>query len=910
MTPNPAAPASRDSDAPPNPAHLVLRGGATIQVRPVRPDDEARLLAFLRSLSPESRVLRFAGTLSDDGLRREAARVARGEAEGAFGLVATLGAEEEIVGHAEYDPTRGDAAEVALVVADRWQGQGIGTILLGQLAEIASQHGLRTFTAVCLPHNHRMIRVFRESGFPVRVQAGAGEVSVEFPTEITEEARERFEERDRLAAVSALRSFFAPRSVAVIGASRDRGAIGSEVLHNLLALEFRGPVFPVNPKATALQGVLAYPSVTAVPGPVDLAVIVVPARQVLAVAEECAGAGVRALLVLSAGFGETGAEGKGRQEELLRICRASGMRLIGPNCMGILSTDPAVRLNATFAPTPPEPGRIGFMSQSGALGLAILDYANILGLGLSSFASVGNKADLSGNDLIRYWEQDENTDVILLYLESFGNPRNFSRIARRVSRSKPIVAVKSGRSAVGARATQSHTGALIAASDVSVDALFRQTGVIRTNTLQETFDVAALLSCQPVPRGRRVAIVTNGGGPGILCADACVAEGLEIPALAEETQAALRAILPAEASVANPVDMIASATPEQFREAIRLVGADPSIDALIVIFVPPLVTRPDEVAAAMLEGARSLERRVPVLSVFMQAHGVPEALRSPELRVPSFAFPENAAIALSRVARYGEWLARPALPPASFPDVRPEEAAAIVATALGRGEGWLRPDEVAGLLSCYGLPTLEERVAPTPGAAAEAAAALGAKVALKAIAPGLVHKSDAGAVRLHLASEQVEAAAAGMEESLRAAGVEPTGYLVQRMAPTGVEMIVGVVNDPHFGPLVACGAGGVLVELLKDASVRLAPLSEHDAREMVEELKMYPLLTGYRGSPAGDVEAFEAAIARVGMMVDALPQIVELDLNPIVVHSTGVTIVDARVRVAAATPAPLLPTRR
>jgi acetyl coenzyme A synthetase (ADP forming)-like protein len=909
MTPTPAPPA-RDADALLSPAHVALRGGATIQLRPVRPDDEVRLLAFLRSLSPESRLLRFAGTLSDERLRSEAARLARGDADGSVGLVATLGAEEEIVGHAEYDPTRGEAAEVALVVADRWQGQGIGTVLLGRLAEIASRRGLRIFTAVCLPHNHRMLRVFRESGFPVRLEAGAGEVSVEFPTEITEEARERFEERDRQAAVGALRSFFAPRSVAVIGASRDRGAIGSEVLHNLLALEFRGPVFPVNPKATALQGILCYPSITDVPEPVELAVVVVPARQVLAVAEECAAAGVRALLVLSAGFGETGPEGKARQDELLRICRASGMRLIGPNCMGILSTDPTVRLNATFAPTPPEPGRIGFMSQSGALGLAILDYANILGLGLSSFASVGNKADLSGNDLIRYWEQDENTDVILLYLESFGNPRNFSRIARRVTRSKPIVAVKSGRSAVGARATQSHTGALIAASDVSVDALFRQTGVIRTNTLQETFDVAALLSCQPVPRGRRVAIVTNAGGPGILCADACVAEGLEIPTLAEETQAALRGILPAEASVANPIDMIASATPEQFREAIRLVGDDPGVDALVVIFVPPLVTRPDEVAAAIMEGARSLERRLPVLSVFMQAHGVPEALRSAEMRVPSFAFPENAAIALARVARYGEWLSRPALPPASFPDVRPEEAAAVVATALARAEGWLRAEEVAALLACYGLPTLDERVAPTPRAAAEAAASFGGEVALKAIAPGLVHKSDAGAVRLGLAPEVVEAAAGEMEARLRAAGMEPTGYLVQRMAPAGVEMIVGVVNDPQFGPLVACGAGGVLVELVKDASVRLAPLSEYDAREMVEELKMYPLLTGYRGSPPRDVGAFQAAIARVGMMVDALPQIAELDLNPIVVHSTGVTVVDARIRVAAASAPPRLPARR
>lgn len=910
MSPAPLAAATNEA-APRFPeAYFALRDGSTARVREVRPEDEPHLADFLCALSPESRALRFAGVASDEQLRREARRLANPEPGSSLGLVATLGGEDRIVGHAEYALESLDAAEVAFAVSDDHHGLGLGTVLLGQLAEVASARGIRTFTALCVAHNHGMLRVFRESGFPVRFQAGAGEVTVEFPTEVTEEARERFEERDRTAAVAALQPFFRPNGVAVIGASRERGSIGSEVLHNLLSLEFRGPVFPVNPGARSIQGVLAYRSISEVPGPVDLAVVIVPARRVLEVAEECGRSGVRALLVLSAGFAEAGAEGRARQEALLRICRESGMRLIGPNCMGILNTHDDVRLNATFAPTPPAPGRIGFMSQSGALGLAIMEHAKTLGLGLSSFASVGNKADISGNDLIRYWEQDESTGVILLYLESFGNPRNFSRIARRVTRGKPIVVVKSGRSPAGARATGSHTGALIAASDVSVDALFRQTGVIRTNTLEEMFDVAALLTSQPAPRGRRVGILTNAGGPAILCADACAAEGLEVPLLPEETQAALRTILPAEASAINPVDMIASATPEQFREAIRIVGRDPGIDALVVIFVPPLVTRAEDVAHAIVEGARELEREIPVLTVFMQAHGIPEELREGAVRIPSFAFPENAAIALARVAGYGEWLASPALPPASFDDVRHEEAAAVLATALVRGEGWLAPDETAALLDCFGIPVLAQRLVSTPEAAGEAAAAMGGEVALKAVAPELVHKSDVGAVRLRLAPGEVAEAARGMEARLREHGVAPTGYLVQRMAPAGVEMIVGVVNDPHFGPLVACGAGGTLVELVRDVSVRLAPLSARDAEEMVHELKTFPLLDGYRGAPPCDVGALEEAILRIGAMVDALPQIVELDLNPVIVHPEGVAVADARVRIAAATAAPLLPARR
>src|SRR5688572_6012734 len=691
-------------------ADVVLRDGSTIRVRSVRPDDEPRLFALLHGLSDGSRRFRFFGTITDERLVQEARRQARLDYTRDFAMVATEGREGKVVGHAEYLGVNAESAEVDFTIADVYQGKGLGTILLGELARAASIAGIVEFRAVVMPDNYSMLSVFRESGFRVRIDAAPDEIRVTFPTAHTDEAIERFEQREWTSAVNAMNAFFQPRSVAVIGASRDRGTIGAEVLHNLLTYGFNGPVLPVNIKAPVVQSIIAYPTVELVPGPVDLAVISVPRDVVLGVAEACGRKGVRSLVVISSGFAEIGKEGGVRQDALLRTCREFGMRLIGPNCMGILNTDDGVRLNATFAPVPPPTGRVAFMSQSGALGLSIIDHASALGLGLSTFVSVGNKADISGNDLIRYWEQDPHTDVILLYLESFGNPRKFSRIARRVARVKPIVAVKSGRSAAGARASGSHTGALLAASDVTVDALFRQTGVIRTDRLEEMFDVAALLASQPLPRGRRVGILTNAGGPGILCADACEAEGLEIPALSDETQAALRAVLPLEASVGNPVDMIASASADQYREALGIIGRDPRVDAIVDIFIPPLVTRTEDVANAIVAGAREFAGVKPVLTVFMQARGVPDELRGSDLHLPSYAFPEDAATALARVARYSEWRARAIEPPVVFPDLRREEARALVESASGRNEEWLASEDVWSLLTCYGIPVLPQRI--------------------------------------------------------------------------------------------------------------------------------------------------------------------------------------------------------
>jgi acetate---CoA ligase (ADP-forming) len=700
--------------------------------------------------------------------------------------------------------------------------------------------------------------------------------------------------------VNAMRTFLMPRSVAVIGASRDTTTIGGELFHNLLMTDFNGPVHPVNPKADFVHGVPAYPSIEQVPGDVELAFIVVPASLVLHVTRECGEKGVRALVVISSGFSEIGPEGQALQRELVDVTRSYGMRIIGPNCMGIVNTASDVRLNGTFATVYPPTGRVGFLSQSGALGLAVMRYAKDLALGLSSFVSVGNKVDISGNDLIAYWSQDEGTDVILLYLEGFGNPRRFARLARDVGRRKPIVAVKSGRSPAGARAAASHTGALLASSDVTVDALFHQSGVIRTDTLEEMFDVATLLADQPVPKGDRIAIVTNAGGLGILCADTCEANGLRVPPLSDGTAAKLREFLPGEAAVGNPVDMIASATAEDYARAIRIVADDPDVDAMIVIYIPPQASKAPAITAAIAEAIRSLEGSIPVAMTYLSSKTGAGQMQAGGVWIPTFAFPEGAAIAMAHACAYGRWRTRPEGVVPEFPDARTDEAIGIIASALGRGAVWLSEAEVQRLLTCYGLPLVRSERGTTPEEAGDAAARIARPVALKALGAQIVHKTEVGAVALGLEGpDAVRDAARAMADRIAAAGVAVEGFLIQEMVDGGIEMLVGVAHDRLFGPVVACSAGGTAVELVRDVAVRVTPITDLDASEMVASLRTFPLLTGFRGAPKADVGALEDLILRVGALADAHPSIAEMDCNPVMVLTTGAVIVDARIRVEA-----------
>jgi len=877
---------------------IVLRDGSLVRVRPVNVEDHNLLKNFIENLSEKSLELR---SLNDLDSKKAVKKLIPGKDQ--FALLALR--EEMIIGHAIYSIISPGRAEPAVVIVDEYQSQGLGTILLGQLTQAAVESGIMEFEASVDPENAPILQVIRELGFPTVLKSEPGSIHITFPASLLPDAVSRFEQREGIAAIAAMEKFFQPKGIAVIGASRDRGGISGELFRNILDAGFQGPVYPVNAKTDVVQSVVAYRSVLDCPGPVDLAFIVVPAKVVVPVAKECAQKGVQALVVISAGFAEADEAGALLQEELVEICREAGMRLIGPNCMGIVNTDPEVSLNGQFSPYKPNPGKIGFLSQSGALGIAIIDYANRLGLGMSTFVSVGNKADISGNDLIQYWEDDDNTNLILLYLESFGNPRKFSRIARRIGRKKPIIAVKGGRSTAGFRATQSHTGALVAASDVTVDALFRQTGVIRTDVLAEMFDVAALLTTQPIPKGNRVAIVTNAGGAGILAADACENRGLKVPELSSDTKSKLREFLSPAAGLGNPIDMVASATAIEYAKTLDVVSNDPGIDALIVIFIPPMAVQLEEVAAEILNAAKEIKGRIPIISTFMASHGTPEILSDGTTNIPSYPFPEAAARALSRAVQYGEWLAKPEGNIVRFKNCRREVGVATIANALREGERWLTPKETERLLDCYGIPLVKTKHADTPEEAGRLSLDFDTKVALKAVAAGLVHKTDVGAVRLDLEGEkETKKAAEEMLSQLQAEGFKEIGYIIQEMVPSGVEMLVGVTHDPVFGPILGCGADGVLVELLKDVSVRITPLTDQDASEMIRSLKTFELLNGYRGGPRYDIEALEQLLLRVSGLVVDIHEIAELDLNPVILlpEGQGVSLVDARIRVGEALP--------
>lgn len=866
---------------------IVLRDGSTLHLRPIEPRDAPALLDLYTRLSPESLYYRFFSIPKPDPATAE--RLAHVNYAHDFALAGECG--NRIVAVARYyrDPKAPDRAEAAFVIEDALQGRGLGTKLLERLADIARAHRITTFDGYVLADNRKMMQVFVDSGFEVKRRFEGGVVHVELSLKETAAFEAKSAERSQKAAAASMKVFFEPRVIAVVGANRTRGHIGAEIFHNLRATGFRGTLIPVNLQAASIESLRAYPRVTDIPGDVDLAVIAVPAGQVEPVIDDCIAKRVRGVIVISAGFGEAGSEGREKESVLVDKIRAAGIRMIGPNCMGVINTDPAVRLNATFSPTYPPEGRVAFSSQSGALGLAILDYVQRLNVGISTFVSVGNKADVSGNDLIQYWGQDPRTDLILLYLESFGNPHKFSQIARRVGKQKPIVAVKAGRSHAGARAASSHTGAL-AASDAIVDALFRQAGVIRTGTLEELFDVATLLAHQPIPAGPRVGILTNAGGPGILAADACEGHGLVLPALGDQTVADLRTFLPAAASVTNPVDLLASASAEDYRRAMRLLLSDPHVDSLVVIFTPPLVTEPAAVAAAIVDGAKEAAGK-PVLATFMSTQGAPAALAP----IPCYVFPESASTALARAVEYGAWRRRPAGTLPEFDDVRSADARDIMDRVFSRGGGWLTPAEAQDVLDAFGVPVAAALMASTEEDAVAYGQRIGFPVVLKAVGPTIVHKTEVGAVKLGLTDE------AALREAYRDLAdrlhSELTGVLVQRMVPAGVEMFIGALQDPTFGPVILCGTGGTLVELLGDTVVRLQPLTDLDAEEMLNQMKGVALLRGYRGAPAADETALREALLRLSLLLEACPEIQEMDINPIKVLPKDVCVIDARIRV-------------
>jgi len=861
-----------------SPADVVLRDGSTMRLRPPRPEDAGALLGFFESLSDESLYLRFHGHPSVDARLVqpviEPDWLERGALVGSH--------EDRIVAVANYVRLRDvRTAEVAFAVADDFQGRGVGTRLLEQLAAAAAGVGVEEFVAEVMPDNTAMLRVFTDAGFETTRETVLGTTEVRLALGPTETLRERMDVRDHVGVVSSLAPLFEPNAIAVIGASPRTGSIGGELFRNVLRAEYVGVAYPVNRSGAAVAGVRAYTSVAEIGEPVDLAVICLPGSAVIDAAAEALAAGVRAICVISAGFAETGAEGTARQEELLGLVRGYGARLLGPNCLGIAVARP--RLNATFGPRALPAGTVGFSSQSGALGLAVLERAAERRLGLSSFVSIGNKADISSNDLLEYWEDDETTAVVLLYLESFGNPRKFARVARRLARTKPIIAMKAGRTGAGARAASSHTAAL-AGSEAAVDALFHEAGVLRVDTLEELLDVTSLLSTQPLPRGRRVAVLTNAGGLGILCADACEGAGLTLPPLAESTVEELRAVLPGEASTSNPVDMLGSAVGSTYSTVVPVLLRDPGIDSVIVLFVPPVVAGAGEVAEAISSAIGDVrDNDKPVLACVISDQGIPEQLLSAPLA--AFSFPESAARALGRAADRAEWLRAPQGRVPDLAGVDTLRARQLVDKAHDR---WLAPAEARALLEAFGVPVVAERGAESVDAAIAAAEELGFPVVLKTALAG-VHKTERGGVALDLRD------ADAVREAAERIG---SPFIVQPLVRGGAELLVGAVQDPVFGPLLAVGPGGTFAELIGDASFRLAPLTDADAAELTHTGKVGRLLAGFRGAPPADIAAMEDLLLRVGRLADELPEVAELDLNPVIAGPEGVVAVDARVRIA------------
>jgi acetyltransferase len=695
---------------------------------------------------------------------------------------------------------------------------------------------------------------------------------------------------------TSLDPLFRPESVAVIGASRNPGTIGYQIVDNLVRHGYKGVVYPVNPNAPAIHSIPSFPSVSSIPGTVDMAVVVVPKEAVLKVVDECGKKGVKGVVVISAGFKEVGGEGLGREEVLLDIVQRHGMRLVGPNCMGLMNTSPDVCMNATFAPTMPPAGATSFLSQSGALGVTILDYAAEYGIGIRQFVSIGNKPDVSGNDLLEYWEQDDGTHLILMYLESFGNPKNFIPLARRVSRSKPIAVVKSGRTRAGARAASSHTGAL-AGTDMAIDALLAQCGVLRVESIEELFDLAMAFEDLQPPAGNRVAIITNAGGPGIIIADACESAGLDVVELGPDTQARLRGIFPAEASVRNPVDMIASATGDSYEVALRIVLEDSSVDAAIAAFVPPLGVKQADIASSIVSASRHRNGK-PVLAVLMGREGLPQGIAElDEAGIPAYRFPESAARALAAMHRHRVWADRPLLEPETF-EVDRAGVEAILDRVLSSGRTQLTEVEALDVAEAYGIPTIPHRLARSREEAVAAAVELGFPVVMKILSPEVVHKTDVGGVRVDLRSpEEVGEAYDGILSSVFGAhpDAQIQGVLVEEYQKEGREVIVGMSTDARFGPILMFGLGGIYVEALKDVAFRVHPVTRNDADDMIRAIRGLPILEGFRGEPGVDLDVLAELIQRVSQLVGDHDRISEMDLNPFLAMEKGGMALDARI---------------
>jgi acetyl coenzyme A synthetase (ADP forming)-like protein len=718
----------------------------------------------------------------------------------------------------------------------------------------------------------------------------------------------------------SLEALFAPKSVAVIGASTKPDSLGRAVFKNILFHGYTGVVYPVNPKAKSILGVKAYPSVLDIPDEIDLAVIIVPAIAVANVLEECGRKGVRAAIVISAGFKEIGEEGAQRERELQQIAQRYGIALLGPNCLGIINTDPAVSLNATFAPGMPRQGNIAFISQSGALGVAALEYAQRQKIGLSKFISIGNKADLHENHLLDYLKDDPLSDVILLYVEDLEDPQGFHRLATEITSERPkkipILAIKSGRTLEGAKAATSHTGAL-AGSDEVYDSIFMQSGVLRVETIEELFDYAIAFAEQPLPhltltlsasregQGEvKIAIVTNAGGAGILATDAAVRHGVQLAEFTEETVRKLRELLPPTVNVANPVDMTGEPNEQRYETVVRTVLEDPNVAGVVVIAAPHILMSLENIARHIVRAVQEIHTEKPVLACLMAVTDARPAIEIlEEANIPHYSFPERAARALAAMARYREWVHRPRTEYRVFTDVQIEQARETIARAKRQGRSLLLEPEAHDVLKAYSFPVLQYRFAKSEDEALHAAREIGYPVVLKIVSPDIAHKVDVGGVKLDIHSD------AELRENYRQmlADVQKAkpdarifGVFVQEFIKGGKETILGLKRDPLFGPLLMFGLGGIYVEALRDVTFRIAPIRELGVHRMIRQIRGFKILEGFRGEPPSDIDAIAECLARLSQLATQLEEIVELDINPLVVfeRGRGARVVDARIVVA------------
>jgi acyl-CoA synthetase (NDP forming)/GNAT superfamily N-acetyltransferase len=878
--------------------YALLTDGSTVLIRAAGPADAEAVRAMHAAMSPDNLYLRFF-SLSPRNAETEASRVCREAAPDHAALLAWLG--DRLVGVASYEPAaKPGTAEVAFAVPDDMHGRGIATLLLEHLVSVGRERGLRAFTAEALPENRPMLTVFADAGLPVQRRMTDGVVELTFPIPAGDDDRsldgylDSVAVRESRADVASLRPLLQPASVAVVGAGRRRGTVGREILRNIVTGGFAGTVYPVNPRATALEGLHCLASVDDLPEGVDLAVLAVPVAAVTEVAERCGRRGVRSLVVITSGLGSHG-------PDLLAVCRRHGMRLVGPNCFGVAV--PSLGLDATFAAHHPAPGAAGLVVQSGGIGISLLQHLSQLGIGVSSFASVGDKYDVSSNDMLTWWEQDSETKLAVLYVESFGSPRKFARTARRVGQRMPVMTVVGGRSATGQAAAASHTAAA-ATPLVTQEALFGQAGIIAVPGLGELVEVAALLSAQPLPAGNRVAVVTNAGGAGVLAADACVDQGLKVPVLAAATRRRLASLLPSGAAVANPVDTTAAIGQDAFRACLEEVAADEGIDAVLAVSVPTAI-------ADLTQAMCAARITKPVAGALLDQQATVQLLNCAERQgsraggpaaIPVYAFPEAAARALGHAAKYHAWRGRQRGQVPEFSGLRTADAKACV-TAFVRAHpdgGWLPEDAVRELLDCYQIPVVPATLAGSADEAVRAAAGFGRPAVLKAEAAGLVHKTEAGAVKLGLHGEQeVRSAYAELAATF---GSRLTGVVVEPMLSGGVEVLVGVVQEPVFGPLVVFGLGGVATEVLGDHAARLTPLTDADADELIHEVHAAALLLGHRGTPPVDIAALADVLLRVSRLADDLHEVAELDLNPVIATADGARAVDARIRVSPAQP--------